>query len=96
MGLSSLVLMAGAGFLTVIELAILRTAHSVTDLNISGQYGPNHGAGGDSHDQIPPEHPHDDLGYQTWLGRAWRAASTQAISMTSGLRFRRAIAEVIG
>jgi hypothetical protein len=35
-----------------------------THLNVSGQGGPNHGPGGDSNDQKPPDHPHDALGYQ--------------------------------
>src|SRR5258708_4675707 len=32
-----------------------------THLNVSGQGGPNHGPGGDSNDQKPPDHPHDAL-----------------------------------
>jgi hypothetical protein len=37
---------------------------TLTHLNVSRQGGPNHGPGGDSNDQKPPDHPHDALGYQ--------------------------------
>jgi hypothetical protein len=43
---------------------IFGPSQTLMHLNVSGQPGPNHGPGGNSYDQKPPEHPHDSLGYQ--------------------------------
>jgi hypothetical protein len=43
---------------------VLRSRQTLTHLYIRRQGGPNHGPGGKSNDQKPPDHPHDALGYQ--------------------------------
>src|SRR5581483_11299226 len=47
-----------------LRVLVLRAAHTVAHLDVRRQHGPNHSPGGDCHDQKPPDHPHDDLGYQ--------------------------------
>ena len=74
-------------FLAVIGLTIVRPPHSVSDLNIRRQYGPDYGTGGDSHNHKPPEHPHDDLGYQTKL-KMTRTGSCSFRNRAPGEMFR--------
>src|SRR5258708_3844739 len=64
--------------------AVLRVIETLTHAHVCGQNGPHHSPRGDSYDQKPPDHPHDNLGYQkgevAWAcvsshraqgGRAW-------------------------
>jgi len=52
-------LMPVPGFVLRFVGQILSPLQAFAHLNIRGQPGPDHGPGGDSYDQKPPEHPHD-------------------------------------
>src|SRR6266849_5512982 len=52
---------------------VLRVIQALPHANVCRQNGPHHSPGGGSHDQKPPDHPHDDLGYQK--GRGFTSAA---------------------
>jgi len=56
--------MAGLGLMSALVVLVLRAPHAIAHLNIRRQHRPYNRTGGDSYDQKPPDHPHDDLGYQ--------------------------------
>src|SRR5437763_5916947 len=59
------ILKPDGSFMRAAHPFILGFSQALTYADVRRQSGPQHGPGGNSYDQKPPEHPHDVLGYQT-------------------------------